>query len=94
MDVVLPIVLFIVGFGAGAFIIWQVKQKGIEAANRGTEELEASFGNLSRKALSENQRQFLELAQSEFAKLQAGSGQQLDQEKNSSTPAFKPFNAP
>lgn len=81
MDVVLPIVLFVVGFGAGAFIIWQVKQKEIEAANHGTEELEASFGNLSRKALSENQRQFLELAQSEFAKLQAGSGQQLDQKK-------------
>jgi DNA recombination protein RmuC len=81
VDVALPIVLFVVGFGAGAFIIWQVKQKEIEAANRGTEELEASFGNLSRKALSENQRQFLELAQREFSKLQENSGQQLDQKK-------------
>ena len=81
VDVALPIVLFVVGFGAGAFIIWQVKQKEIEATNRGAEELEASFGNLSRKALSENQRQFLELAQREFSKLQENSGQQLDQKK-------------
>ena len=29
VDVALPIVLFVVGFGAGAFIIWQVKQKEI-----------------------------------------------------------------
>jgi hypothetical protein len=27
VDIALPIVLFVVGFGAGAFIIWQVKQK-------------------------------------------------------------------
>jgi DNA recombination protein RmuC len=81
MDVILPVVLFVVGFAAGAFVIWQVKQKEVEAANRSTEELETSFGNLSRQALSENQRQFLELAQSQFSKLQANSGQQLEQKK-------------
>mgnify|MGYP005635551131 CR=1 FL=1 len=62
-------------------VIWQLKQKEVEATRQSANELEASFGNLSRQALSENQRQFLELAQSEFAKLQANSGQQLDQKK-------------
>ncbi len=81
MDIILPVVLFVVGFLAGALVIWQLKQKEAEAAKRSADELESSFGNLSRQALSENQRQFLELAQSEFAKLQASSGQQLDQKK-------------
>ena len=81
MDIILPVVLFVVGFLAGAMVIWQLKRKETEATRRSANELEASFGNLSRQALSDNQRQFLELAQSEFSKLQTNSGQQLDQKK-------------
>ncbi|MBC8325752.1 MAG: DNA recombination protein RmuC [Verrucomicrobia subdivision 3 bacterium] len=81
MDILLPVVLFVVGFILGALIIWQLKKTEADAARRSAEEIEASFGHLSRQALFENQHQFLELAQSEFAKLQVGSGQQLDQKK-------------
>ena len=81
MDIILPIVLFVAGFLAGGFLIWQLKHKESEAAKRSATELEDLFGNLSRQALSENQRQFLELARNEFVKLQEGSSQQLDQKK-------------
>ncbi len=81
MDIILPVVLFVVGFVAGGFLIWQLKHKESEAAKRSATELEDLFGNLSRQALSENQRQFLELARNEFVKLQDGSSQQLDQKK-------------
>ena len=79
MDNILPIALFVIGFSLGGFVIWQIKQKEIQSAKLGSDALENSFGNLSRQALLENQRQFLELAQNEFAKLQENSGQQLDQ---------------
>ena len=81
MDIILPVVLFVVGFVAGGLLIWQLKHKESEAAKRSASELEDLFGNLSRQALSENQRQFLELARNEFVKLQEGSSQPLDQKK-------------
>jgi len=34
MDIILPVVLFVVGFVAGGFIIWQLKHKEFEAAKR------------------------------------------------------------
>ena len=81
VNIWLPILLFVLGFGAGAFVIWQVKQRELEAQRKAGEELEAAFGDLSRKALLENQHQFLELAKLEFEKLQTGSGKQLEQKK-------------
>ena len=52
MDIILPVVLFVVGFVAGGFLIWQLKHKESEAAKRSATELEDLFGNLSRQALS------------------------------------------
>ena len=81
MEIALPIILFILGFIIGAFVIWQMKQREADTRKRSEEELEAAFGNLSRQVLTENQGQFLELARNEFRKLQDDSGQQLNQKK-------------
>ncbi len=81
VEIFLPILLFVLGFGVGGFAVWQMKQKELEARHKSDKDLEATFGNLSRQALSENQQQFLELAKNEFEKLQSGSGKQLDQKK-------------
>ncbi len=81
MEVALPIILFVAGFAAGAFVIWQIKQKEIEERQRMETELEEAFGNLSRQALTDNQNQFLDLARNEFRKLEDSSGQQLNQKK-------------
>ena len=81
MEVALPIILFIVGFIIGAFVIWQVKKNEVDVRQRSEEELELAFSQLSRQALSENQGQFLELARNEFRKLQDDSGQQLNHKK-------------
>ncbi|MDP6964275.1 MAG: hypothetical protein QGF46_08940, partial [Planctomycetota bacterium] len=71
MEIFLPILLFVLGFGIGGFAVWQMKQKELEARHKSDKDLEATFGNLSRQALSENQQQFLELAKNEFEKLQS-----------------------
>ena len=81
MEVALPIILFVAGFVVGGFVVWQMKQRELEDRRRSEEELEAAFGNLSRQALTENQTQFLELARSEFQKLEKHSGEQLNQKK-------------
>ena len=81
MEVALPIILFVAGFVVGGFVVWQMKQRELEDRRRSEEELEASFGNLSRQALTENQSQFLELARGEFQKLEKHSGEQLNQKK-------------
>ena len=81
MEVALPIILFVGGFVVGGFVVWQMKQRELEDRRRSEEELEASFGNLSRQALTENQSQFLELARGEFQKLEKHSGEQLNQKK-------------
>lgn len=81
MEVALPIILFVIGFGVGAFVVWQIKEKEQQERQRSEAELESAFGNLSRQALTESQTQFLELARGEFQKLEQSSGQQLDQKK-------------
>ena len=81
MEVALPIILFVAGFVVGGFVVWQMKQRELEDRRRSEEELEAAFGNLSRQALTENQKQFLELARGEFQKLEKHSGEQLNQKK-------------
>ena len=81
VEIFLPIILFVLGFGFGGFAVWVMKQKELEAHKKSDEDMEAAFGNLSRQALSENQQQFLELAKNEFEKLQSGSGKELDQKK-------------
>lgn len=77
----MPILLFVAGFCIGAFVVWAIKNRELEAREKTGAELEAAFGNLSKQALSENQQQFLELAKNEFEKLQSSSGQQLNQKK-------------
>ena len=81
MEVALPIILFVAGFGVGAFVVWQIKQREIEDRQQAQADLESAFGNLSRQALMENQTQFMELARGEFQKLEQQSGQQLNQKK-------------
>ena len=81
MEVALPIILFVAGFGAGAFVVLQIKQREIEDRQQAQADLESAFGNLSRQALMENQTQFMELARGEFQKLEQQSGQQLNQKK-------------
>ena len=77
----MPIILFIAGFSVGGFVVWQMKQRELDDRRRSEAELEATFGNLSRQALTENQTQFLELARGEFQKLEKHSGEQLNQKK-------------
>ena len=81
MEIALPIILFVAGFGVGAWVIWAVKQRELEAREKAEADLESAFGNLSKQALSENQQQFLELAKHEFEKLHSSSGDQLAQKK-------------
>ena len=81
VEIALPIILFVAGFGVGAWVIWAVKQRELEAREKAEADLESAFGNLSKQALSENQQQFLELAKHEFEKLQSSSGDQLAQKK-------------
>lgn len=73
--------MFVVGFVVGAFVVWKMKQRDTDAGSRREDEMRATFGDLSRQALSDNQSQFLELAQDQFNRLKESAGQQLDQKK-------------
>lgn len=81
MEIALPVILFVVGFGVGAFVVWQIKQRELDSHTQAKASLEEAFGNLSRQALTENQSQFLDLARGEFQKLEQQTGQQLNQKK-------------
>ena len=45
MNIIFPVVLFVVGFFADSFLVWQLKLKETEAANRSACELEDLFGH-------------------------------------------------
>ncbi|MBO35684.1 MAG: recombinase RmuC [Verrucomicrobiales bacterium] len=81
MEIVLPIFLFIAGFCIGAWLMRLVNQKELEARESSSAEMELAFSKLSKEALSESQKQFLELAKYEFDKLQSSSGEHLSQKK-------------
>ena len=40
MEVALPIILFVAGFGVGAFVVWQIKQREIEDRQQAQADLE------------------------------------------------------
>jgi len=75
------ILLFILGVGIGGGFVWFVLQKGANSVKQNQDELKSSFGDLSNEALIQNQKQFLELASSEFSKLVEKYGTQLDSKK-------------
>ena len=86
------IILFIIGFISGGALIWFIRQREITATLRDHEQSEAAretsrkqmedaFGNLSKAALSENQKSFLEIAESQFKTLLKSSDNQLGEKK-------------
>ncbi len=86
------IILFIIGFITGGVLIWFIRQRELAAVERdrdqaaearetSNKQLEDAFGNLSKAALSDNQKIFLELAKSKFDDLLKSSDSQLDEKK-------------
>ena len=67
MTFISGIILFLVGFAAGAGIVWFLRQKEIDAAQSNRDQLKAEFGDLSKQALDKNLDTFFIL--SEFAKI-------------------------
>ncbi len=81
MNVYISITLFLVGFGAGAGIIWVLWQKEKDEKLSNRDQLKAEFGDLSKQALDQNLETFLTLAESKFKELVKTSDGQLDQKK-------------
>jgi len=81
MSIYTGIILFIIGFISGGILIWFVRQREMQAVQANQKQLEDAFGSLSKEALSENQKIFLELAQSQFDALLKSSDGQLDEKK-------------
>ena len=81
MEIGLPIFLFIAGFCIGAWLMRLVNQKEMKARESSSAKMELSFSKLARAALSENKDLFLELAKTEFAKLQDSSEKELSKKK-------------
>ena len=50
VGIALPILLFVAGFCVGAFVIWAIKNRELEAREKTGAELDAAFGNLSKQA--------------------------------------------
>ena len=81
MDFITGIILFLIGFAAGAMIIWFMRQKELDSARIGEDSLKDIFGKLSLEALTENQKVFFEIAENKFADLLKSSDAQLDEKK-------------
>ena len=77
MEAVTGILIFIAGVLFGAAIVWFIKKQDSANLEGIEKQFENVFGNLSRKALSENQKSFLELANSQFESLVKKSEEQL-----------------
>ena len=54
MDFITGIILFLIGFAAGALIIWFMRQKELDSARAGEDGLKDNIGNMSREALDQN----------------------------------------
>ena len=78
MDFITGIILFLVGFSAGAIIIWFMRQNELDSARLGQDGLKDIFGNMSREALDQNIETFLKLAESKFGEMLKSSDAQLD----------------
>ena len=50
-----------------AVMIWVLRQSEINTVKKGQDQLTEAFNNLSNKALLENQRKFMELAEDKFS---------------------------
>ncbi len=81
MSIYTGIILFIIGFISGGVLIWFVRQREMQSIQANQKHLEDAFGSLSKEALSENQKIFLELARSQFDALLKSSDGQLDEKK-------------
>ncbi len=81
MDFITGIILFLVGFSAGAIIIWFMRQNELDSARLGQDGLKDIFGNMSREALDQNIETFLKLAESKFGELLKSSDAQLGEKK-------------
>ncbi|MDP6532427.1 MAG: DNA recombination protein RmuC [Candidatus Marinimicrobia bacterium] len=75
------IILFILGCLIGGGVIWFVRQKEVESARAGSDQLKEAFGSLSKDALTENQKAFFALAENKFAEIMKSSDTQLDEKK-------------
>jgi DNA recombination protein RmuC len=82
MTFISGIILFLVGFAAGAGIVWFLRQKEIDAAQSSRDQLKAEFGDLSKQALDQNLDTFLKLAENKFGELLKSSDSQMDEKKN------------
>jgi len=82
MTFITGIILFLVGFGAGAGIVWFFRQKEIDAAQSSRDQLKVEFGDLSKQALDQNLETFLKLAENKFGELVKSSDGQLNQKIN------------
>lgn len=81
MNLTTGLILFVVGFAMGAAIIWVVRQRELDASQAGHEQLKDQFATLSREALDQNMKSFLEVAGEKFAGLLSSSDVQLEGKK-------------
>ncbi len=75
------LIYFFLGFAIGGAIVWYLRQKELDAIKQNQDELKKSFSDLSNEVLIDNQKIFLELAESKFSSLLDSSGNQLDKKK-------------
>jgi len=82
MEMFYGIVIFILGFALGVVSIWMARKAHIGVLD---EKYEHMFGDLSRQALLENQRSFLDVAKITFEALSKKTEEQLGK-KSEDTP--------
>ena len=75
------ILLFIIGFVLGGAAVWFLRQKEVESIKKSQEQVKTAFGDLSKEALIDNQKKFLELAEDKFSSLLGKSDEQLGKKK-------------
>ncbi|NRA74833.1 MAG: DNA recombination protein RmuC [Planctomycetes bacterium] len=81
MDITTGIIVFVVGFVMGAVMIWVVRQRELDASRVGQGQLKDQFATLSREALDQNMKSFLEVAGEKFKGLLSSSDVQLEEKK-------------
>lgn len=72
---------FIIGFLAGALVVWRLRVANEARQSEAEKKWEAMLGNLSREALSQNQKTFFEVAEDKFSGLIRQSQTGLEEKK-------------
>ncbi len=81
IETILGVVFFLSGFVLGGLLLWFIKRNEIKSINKNSEDMKATFAELSGNALDKNMDTFFKLAENQFSKLLKSSDAQLSEKK-------------